>query len=273
VVQDVNDSSSDESVNDPNELTAHTPEVRTEMYKEMAEEKREKEKREKENQPQYKGEKDFDEDQKKSIAKAREREERGEIRQCNEGKWQFEFNEDEKGFLKLNVVVQKHLSSSLIDVDCHPTYISIVIKSKCLRLTLPCDVIADDAKAARSATTGHLVITMRKHNPNENMVALRAARKAAEAKVKEEQRAKEKAKAEREGGKLGAQMLAVSLDGIAKRSAGGVGKVKEAGFGMTAVETTRAAPTQEVEKKIEIAEEDSSDEEEEGDDDEPPPLM
>jgi protein TilB len=285
VVQEVGDSSSDEDdgVSDPNELTAHTPEVRTEMYKEMAEQKMEKEKREKENQPNYRTEKDFAEEQKASIEKAREREERGEIRQCNEGKWKFNFSEEQKGYVVLDVHVQKHLSSSLIDVDCHPDYISVVIKSKVLRLALPCEVYADDAKAQRSATTGHLVVTMKKLDPNENMIALRAAQKHAAAKVEEERKKKEAERAAKENSKTGNQLLAagmesVRLDGIVKRSAGGVGKVQEAGFGMTAVETTilKAPEATEqvsaaVEKKIQIAADDSDDDDDDGD--EPPPIM
>ena len=72
VVTEVGDSSSDEEASDPNELTAHTPEVRTEMYREMAEQKMEKEKREKENQPNWRSEKDIEEEQKAGILKVRE---------------------------------------------------------------------------------------------------------------------------------------------------------------------------------------------------------
>ena len=53
VVEDVGESSEEEE----EEMTGHTPEVRNEIYKEMAEQKAEKEAREKENQPQHRGEK------------------------------------------------------------------------------------------------------------------------------------------------------------------------------------------------------------------------
>jgi len=282
----VKDVSSSEEEDDPNELTAHTPEVRTEMYKEMAEQKLEKEKREKENHPKWKNEKDFEDDQKIAIDKAREREERGEIRQCNEGKWKFHFDEEKRGFLVLDVAIQKHLSSSLIDVDAHPTYISVVIKGKILRLALPCEVIADDAVAQRSATTGHLLVTMKKLDPKENMIALRAARKHAEAKVLADRKKKEAEKKLRDQGKVGNQLLeaagdGVRLDGIAKRSAGGIGVTKEAGFGMTAVATTLkeveggnakadAAGGGEDKVKIDIAMDDTDSDD---DGDEPPQIM
>ena len=233
---------------------------------------------------------------------AREREERGEIRQCNDGKWKFSFSEDSPGFVVLDVHVQKHLSSSLVDVDCHPLYISIVIKSKVLRLVLPCEVEAEGAKAQRSATTGHLVVTMKKLNANENMIALRAARKHAEAKVEEERKKRLEERARREGGKLGNQLLsaqagvgAVKLDGIAKKSSGGVGRAKEEGFGMTEVATKALKePAREeggesgeggekTKIAIEMDDGDDSDdeegggggggEEEDSDGDEPPPIF
>jgi protein TilB len=55
----------------------------------------------------------------------------GKIRQCNEGKWEFSFDESNKrGNVVLDIGVPKHLDSSLIDVDVHPNYVSVVIKSK-----------------------------------------------------------------------------------------------------------------------------------------------
>jgi protein TilB len=58
-----------------------------------------------------------------------------QVRQCNEGKWSFAFDEESRpGFVLLDVGVQRHLDSSLIDVDVHPKWISVIIKSKLLRL-------------------------------------------------------------------------------------------------------------------------------------------
>lgn len=59
-------------------------------------------------------------------------------------------------------MVPKHMDSSLIDVDVHPTYVSVIIKSKVLRLRLPCEIKAGDSKCQRSKTTGGLLILMPK---------------------------------------------------------------------------------------------------------------
>lgn len=102
-----------------------------------------------------------------------------EVKQKNEGGWEFRWDEESKpGFVILDVAVQKHLDSSLIDVDVHPTYVSVVIKSKLLRLRLPAEVRASDSKCQRSKTTGWLHVIMPKLNPNETAVTIRADLKA-----------------------------------------------------------------------------------------------
>lgn len=72
----------------------------------------------------------------------------------------------------------KHLDSSLIDVDVHPNYVSIVIKSKVLRLRLPAEVKVSDSKCQRSKVTGSLMVIMPKVNPKENAVTIRGDIKA-----------------------------------------------------------------------------------------------
>lgn len=95
------------------------------------------------------------------MEKARKREAEGAIRQCNEGKLEFRFEEtraggsspeggmgrdggqtghggraagggssSSSGDIVLDVAVPKYLDSSLIDLDVHPHYVSIVIKGK-----------------------------------------------------------------------------------------------------------------------------------------------
>ena len=59
-----------------------------------------------------------------------------------------------------------------MDVDVHPMYISVVIKSKVLRLVLPVEVKASESTAKRSLTTGHLLVTMPKYDPNEKAFLL-----------------------------------------------------------------------------------------------------
>lgn len=90
------------------------------------------------------------------MERARKREAEGAIRQCNEGKLEFRFEEtraggsgsegsmgaggglsgrggrssSSSGDIVLEVAVPKYLDSSLIDLDVHPHYVSIVIKGK-----------------------------------------------------------------------------------------------------------------------------------------------
>ena len=50
-------------------------------------------------------------------------------------KWEFRIDEEEKpGFIIVEVMLAKFLDSSLIHIDMHPTYVTIVIKNKVLRL-------------------------------------------------------------------------------------------------------------------------------------------
>ncbi len=83
---------------------------------------------------------------------------------CLEGKWTYSWEDEHPDYIRLDVSVPKHLSTSLIDVDVHPTFITIIIKSKILRLKLPEEVKSEESKAQRSTITGHLLITMPRIN-------------------------------------------------------------------------------------------------------------
>ncbi len=76
-----NDSS--QALFDDQETTTHCPEDRLRISNELAQQKAEKEKNENANRIQFKGDREFAQDQKEAIQKAREREERGDIKQCN----------------------------------------------------------------------------------------------------------------------------------------------------------------------------------------------
>lgn len=67
----------------------------------------------------------------------------------------------------MEVHTPRFLDSSLIDVDVHPTYISVIIKSKVLRLRLPSEVQVSTSRCQRSKTSGHLSVIMPKVNPRE----------------------------------------------------------------------------------------------------------
>ncbi len=74
------------------------------------------------------------------MDRARKREAEGAIRQCNEARLEFRFEEtlagsgsgsgSGSGDIVLEVSVPKYLDSSLIDLDVHPHYVSVVIKGK-----------------------------------------------------------------------------------------------------------------------------------------------
>ena len=156
------------------ELTDNTPEARVEIYRELAEQKKEKADREATNAPKQR---DYEKEQSEALAAIRKKEEETgeiEIKQKNEGGWGFRWDEETKaGCVMLDVEVARHLDSSLIDVDIHPTYVSIVIKSKLLRLRLPAEVKVAESKCQRSKTTGNLQVIMPKVNPKENAITVR----------------------------------------------------------------------------------------------------
>eukprot|EP00927_Polykrikos_kofoidii_P071574 TRINITY_DN67832_c0_g1_i1.p1 TRINITY_DN67832_c0_g1~~TRINITY_DN67832_c0_g1_i1.p1 ORF type:complete len:420 (+),score=81.88 TRINITY_DN67832_c0_g1_i1:109-1368(+) len=86
---------------------------------------------------------------------------RGEIRQCNEGKYDFDIDETSNpGMILFELGVPKYLDTSKLDVDVNPLYVRIVIKEKLTQLKLPQEVRPDASKVQRSRTTGKLHIQM-----------------------------------------------------------------------------------------------------------------
>eukprot|EP01041_Mallomonas_annulata_P009334 gene9334-19376_t len=159
---------SDSVKKEAEELTDHSPETRVEMYRELAQQKKEKEDREKVNMPK---ERNYEKEHKESTESIRSKEselDEKDIKQRNEGQWTFRWDEESNtGQVILEVDVSKHLDSSIIDVDVHPTYISIVIKGKLLRLKLPSEVKVAESKCQRSKVSGSLRVIMPKINLNE----------------------------------------------------------------------------------------------------------
>jgi protein TilB len=142
------------------EKVPYTPRTRREMYLEMAEQKEEDEARRRENQPK---ERNTELEHEEILRKAREQEERadGSIRQCNQGNWEFRLT-DEILDVILEVDLPRFLDTSLVDVDVHPSYVSIVAKNKVLRLKFPELVHSDAGKAERSKVSGTLRLTLPK---------------------------------------------------------------------------------------------------------------
>lgn len=153
------------------ELTENTPEVRREIYIEIAQQKKEKQDREDINKPK---ERDYEKEHKEMLEAVRGKENQlaeKDIKQKNEAGYSFYWDEERKNdYVDLHIQLPKHLDSSLVDVDCHPTYVSVVIKTKLLRLTLPCEVRSSEVTCKRSKLTGELVVHMPKVNPKETTV-------------------------------------------------------------------------------------------------------
>ncbi|CEL92599.1 unnamed protein product [Vitrella brassicaformis CCMP3155] len=131
---------------------AYTRESRTEMYRELAQEREEKEGRNKQ--------------EKTERVPASVYTSQGLVRQCNEGRYHFTIDDfTDPGQIAIEVFVPKYLDTSLIDVDVHPDYMRCVVKGKVTQFRLPAEVKPSAAKVQRSATTGALRVTMPLEHP------------------------------------------------------------------------------------------------------------
>ncbi|UYV72324.1 LRRC6 [Cordylochernes scorpioides] len=89
--------------------------------------------------------------------------ENGKAFNINEAKLDFKFVEDEtNNNLILDLSIYKFMDSSLLSVDVQPLYVRVLVRNKFFQLSLWDEVCPDRSTAQRSATTGHLVITMPK---------------------------------------------------------------------------------------------------------------
>jgi len=131
---------------------AYTKESRNEMYLEMAEQKAEKEL----NERRRMGTEAKPPRQVPGVYNAR-----GEIRQCNEGKYDFHIDDvSDASKVIFELGVPKYLDTSALDVDVNPFYVRCVVKDKVTQLKLPAEVRSDAATVQRSRTTGCLRIDM-----------------------------------------------------------------------------------------------------------------
>jgi len=131
---------------------AYTKASRVEMYMEMAEQKEEKDKNERRRQ----GNEIKPKRETPGVYNAK-----GEIRQCNEGKYDFNLDDSTvPGMVIFELGVPKYLETGSLDVDINTDYVRCVIKDKVTQLKLPAEVSPDRAKVQRSKTTGSLRIEM-----------------------------------------------------------------------------------------------------------------
>lgn len=87
----------------------------------------------------------------------------GDIRQCNEGKYEWLFGESEdKTAVTLEVYLPKFMDTSLVSVDLNPLYVRMDIKGKITQLKFEEEIIVEKSKIQRSTTTGVLKLTMPK---------------------------------------------------------------------------------------------------------------
>lgn len=173
-----------QSVFQSDEKVPYTPHSRREMYMELAEQKEADEARKRENQPR---ERDSGAEHAQALQTARRQEQTdAPLRQCNEGKWDFRLV-DEVADVVLEVDLPRFLDTSLVDVDVHPSYVSIVAKNKLLRLRFSELVHSDAGTAERSKVTGTLRLTLPKAHVSETQklrAQLQRESQAAEEKAK-----------------------------------------------------------------------------------------
>jgi protein TilB len=87
----------------------------------------------------------------------------GEVRQCNEGKYDFLLDDwSDAANIVLTVQVPKFMDTSQIDVDVNARFIRCVIKGKVLQLALNEEVGVSQATVKRARTSGELKVTMPK---------------------------------------------------------------------------------------------------------------
>eukprot|EP00429_Kryptoperidinium_foliaceum_P071764 CAMPEP_0176059662 /NCGR_PEP_ID=MMETSP0120_2-20121206/29734_1 /TAXON_ID=160619 /ORGANISM="Kryptoperidinium foliaceum, Strain CCMP 1326" /LENGTH=408 /DNA_ID=CAMNT_0017393201 /DNA_START=166 /DNA_END=1391 /DNA_ORIENTATION=- len=136
---------------------AYTKESRNEMYLEMAAQKEEKER----NERRRMGTEPKEPRKVPGIYNAR-----GDIRQCNEGKYDFDIDDvSDPTKIIFELAVPKYLDTSALDVDVNPSFVRVVVRDKVTQLKLPAEVHPDSCKVQRSRITGSLRIEMPLVNP------------------------------------------------------------------------------------------------------------
>jgi len=140
---------------------AHTKENRLEMTRELGAQKEEKEKNERKRMG-------TDDRPPKEIPSVYNN--KGEVRQCNEGKFDFHLDDTSDN---LNIIFHLHtpkfLTTELMDIDINPWYVRCIIKEKLTQLKLSSEIIPSTSNVQRSKTTGFLKITMVRLQPDREL--------------------------------------------------------------------------------------------------------
>jgi protein TilB len=132
----------------------YTKEYRRKMYKEMEEEKLQKEEEKKKNSKPWGHVDDF---YKGPLSVYKDN---GEIRVCNQGKYDFLLDEDiyYSGIMTFELKLPKYLDTVDIEVDLNPQYIRVNVKGKVTQIRFDHEVIVEQSSIQRSTTTGYLLI-------------------------------------------------------------------------------------------------------------------
>mmetsp|Transcript_42699 Transcript_42699/g.134536 ORF Transcript_42699/g.134536 Transcript_42699/m.134536 type:complete len:403 (-) Transcript_42699:868-2076(-) len=142
------------------ELYGFSPEIRLADYKREVKKKQredeEKKTMEREKDPMKAAKEDYYKN--RSLMK-----EDGTPRVCNDGKWNFDINDDKEGNIVVRIEFPKFMDSSMLDLDVQPTFFRVTCRKpekhdKIIQLLLPEEVRADAATAQRSQITGELKI-------------------------------------------------------------------------------------------------------------------
>lgn len=141
--------------NDPDKdnPNRYTKEYRRTMYKELEEERLKKEEDKKKSNKPW-GYEDLPKDP-PSVYK-----DNGEIRICNQGKYEFLLDEDilNTATMTFELKLPKYMDTANLKVDLNPQYIRVDVKGKITQLKLDHEIIIEKSTIQRSTTTGHLVI-------------------------------------------------------------------------------------------------------------------
>lgn len=91
----------------------------------------------------------------------------GEMRQCNEGKYEFKLFEYKEGqFTTFHLKLPKYMDTSLIKTEIYPNFISVRIREKLTQVKLWEEVFVEPIKLQRSSNTGELFVKLKKCKEN-----------------------------------------------------------------------------------------------------------
>jgi protein TilB len=150
-VENVIKKENDPDKDNPNK---YTKEYRRKLYLELEEDKLKKEEDKKRNDKSWAYVEDFPTNE-PSVYK-----DNGEIRICNQGKYDFFLDEDIfiTGIMTFELKLPKFLDTANIQVDLNPQYIRVKAKDKVTQLRFDHEVIVEKSTIQRSTTTGHLLV-------------------------------------------------------------------------------------------------------------------